>query len=67
MKGKIKFYDETKGYGFIERDDGEADCFVHQSGLEDPNMRLVEGEAVEFDVEQGERGPKAVKVRKVSE
>ena len=65
MKGKVKFFDETKGYGFIERDDGKPDCFVHQSGLKN-NERIAEGDSVEFDVEQGERGPKAINVKKAS-
>jgi len=62
MKGKVKFFNEMKGYGFIAAEDGK-DYFVHQTGILD-NAALAEGDDVEFEVEQGDRGPKAVKVQK---
>lgn len=60
MKGKVKFYSEEKGYGFIIADDKEY--FVHSSGLSES---IDKNDDVEFDVEQGDRGPKAVHVKKV--
>jgi CspA family cold shock protein len=63
MKGNVKFFNEMKGFGFIVADDGN-DYFVHQSGIND-NVLLKENDPVEFDVEQGDRGPKAVNVVKV--
>jgi cold shock protein len=60
MNGKVKFYNEGKGFGFIEADDGK-DYFVHQTGLNE-GVILRENDAVSFDVEEGDRGPKAVNV-----
>ena len=60
MKGKVKFFNTTKGFGFITADDGK-EYFVHISGLQDTDM-LREGDDVTFEVEQGDRGPKAVNV-----
>jgi CspA family cold shock protein len=60
MKGKVKFFNEMKGFGFITADDGK-EYFVHQSGLKE-GTTISEGDDVTFDVEQGDRGPKAVKV-----
>ena len=62
MNGTVKFFDTTKGYGFIAADDGK-DYFVHMSGLEE-GAEIAEGDSVSFEVEQGDRGPKAVKVTK---
>ena len=61
MKGTIKFFNEKKGFGFIAGEDGK-EYFVHQSGLGE-GVSLHENDAVEFDVEQGDRGPKAVNVK----
>ena len=61
MKGKVKFFNETKGFGFIAGEDGK-DYFVHQSAL-GAGVTLRENDAVEFDSEQGDRGLKAVNVR----
>ena len=60
MKGTVKFFNEMKGFGFIAGDDGK-EYFVHQSALGE-GVRLNEGDAVEFESEQGGRGPKAVNV-----
>jgi CspA family cold shock protein len=60
MKGKVKFFNEMKGFGFIAGEDGE-EYFVHQTGLKE-GVTLNENDSVVFDVEQGERGPKAVNV-----
>jgi cold shock protein len=62
MKGTIKFFNEMKGFGFIAADDGK-EIFVHQSALED-GITLNENDPVTFDVEEGDRGPKAVNVKK---
>jgi len=63
MKGTVKWYDRVKGYGFLQTEDNK-DIFVHRSGLEVSQNELVAGQAVEFEVEQREKGPVAVKVRK---
>ena len=62
MEGKVKFFNEVKGFGFITDVDGK-DYFVHKSGLED-DLTLIENDVVEFSVEKGDRGLKAVKVSK---
>ena len=62
MKGIVKFFNESKGFGFISGEDGK-EVFVHQSALEEGET-LNEGDAITYDVEQGDRGPKAVKVKK---
>ncbi|MCH7761596.1 cold-shock protein [candidate division TA06 bacterium] len=64
-KGKVKWFNETKGYGFIEQDDG-SDVFVHFSAIQDEGFKtLAEGQDVEFEVVAGDKGPKAVNVVKV--
>lgn len=62
MEGKVKFFNATKGFGFITADDGK-EYFVHMTGLKS-GVNLREGDSVAFDVEQGDRGPKAVNVGK---
>ncbi|PIZ52445.1 cold-shock protein [Candidatus Woesearchaeota archaeon CG_4_10_14_0_2_um_filter_33_13] len=62
MKGTVKFFNEMKGFGFITSEDGK-EIFVHQSSLE-AGVTLRENDTVTFDVEQGDRGPKAVNVKK---
>ena len=60
MNGRVKFFNEGKGFGFIAADDGK-DYFVHISGVEDGNP-LEQDAEVSFSVEEGSRGPKAVNV-----
>jgi len=65
-KGKIKWFSDAKGYGFIEREEGE-DVFVHFSAISGDGFRtLAEGQEVEFDVVQGQKGPQAENVTVVS-
>ena len=62
--GTVKWFNDTKGFGFIQRDDGQPDVFVHQSAIQKEGYRsLVEGEKVDFDVEDSDKGPKAANVR----
>jgi len=66
-KGKVKWFNDAKGIGFIANDDGSGDVFVHYTGIASdvPGKKtLKEGDAVEFDVEQNEKGPRAVNVKK---
>jgi len=62
MKGKVKFFNRSKGFGFIAGEDGK-EYFVHTTGLE-AGVELKENDAVTFEIEQGDKGPKAVKVAK---
>lgn len=63
-KGTVKWFDETKGFGFITRENG-GDVFVHYSSIESSGFKsLVEGDSVTFEIEEGEKGPKAVNVTK---
>lgn len=63
-KGKVKWYNETKGFGFIEISEGN-DVFVHRTSLVSQHDGLQEGDEVEFDVERGEKGLAAVNVKVV--
>lgn len=60
-KGTVKFFNETKGYGFIKEDDSGKEYFVHITGLVD---RVGENDDVTFDLEDGKKGQNAVNVRK---
>ena len=63
-KGNVKWFNAEKGFGFIESEDG-GDVFVHFSAIQGDGFKsLDEGQAVEFDTEEGNRGPKAVNVTK---
>ena len=63
-QGTVKWFNAEKGFGFIEREDGE-DVFVHFSAIQSEGFKtLDEGEAVTFDIEEGQRGPQAANVQK---
>ena len=64
IKGKVKWFNPTKGYGFIERDDKEKDVFVHSSAAQAASLELNEGDQLTFDVEDGEKGLSAVNLQK---
>ena len=65
-KGVVKWFNDAKGYGFITPSDGSKDCFAHYSAIQGDGFKsLAEGDAVEFDVEQGGKGPAAIKITKV--
>ncbi|MBI4641705.1 MAG: cold-shock protein [Candidatus Tectomicrobia bacterium] len=63
-QGKVKWFNESKGYGFIEQEEGE-DVFVHFSAIKEEGFKtLKEGQLVEFDIVQGTKGPQAANVVK---
>ena len=67
LNGKVKWFNPTKGFGFIERGDNEKDVFVHISAVKDAGMDgLDEGQEMTFEIEEGPKGPNAVNLQKVS-
>jgi cold shock protein len=65
LQGKVKWFNNSKGYGFIGQDEG-ADVFVHYSAIEGDGFKsLQEGDSVEFEIVQGQKGPQADKVTKL--
>jgi CspA family cold shock protein len=67
IQGTVKWFNGTKGYGFITPDDGSKDLFVHYSEIQNTGgyANLDEGQRVEMSVEQGQKGPQAVRVVKL--
>lgn len=66
MKGKVKWFNDAKGYGFLSREDGEGDVFVHYSAIQMPGRKtLLENDEVEFELASSDKGPKASNVVKV--
>jgi len=66
IKGTVKWFNDQKGFGFITPEDGSKDCFVHHSAIQSQGFRtLSEGDKVEFDVTQGQKGPAAENVTKI--
>jgi len=64
--GAVKWFNDSKGFGFLTRDDGEKDVFVHHSAIQGEGFKtLAEGQRVEFDVVQGQKGPAAENVVKL--
>lgn len=67
MKGKVKWFNSQKGWGFLSPEDGNLDVFVHYSKIDMEGYRnLKDNEEVMFEIEEGEKGPIAVNVRKVA-
>ena len=61
--GTVKWFNETKGFGFITPENGDKDCFVHHSAIQGNGFKtLAEGERVEFDIVQAQKGPAAENV-----
>ena len=67
INGKVKWFNSTKGFGFIERGDNEKDVFVHISAVKDADMDgLDEGQEMTFEIEEGPKGPNAVNLQKLA-
>jgi CspA family cold shock protein len=69
-RGKVKWFNDAKGFGFVTNDDGSGDVFVHYSAIiadKDSHKTLKDGDEVDFEVEQGEKGARATNVKKVQQ
>ena len=67
INGKVKWFNPTKGFGFIERENNEKDVIVHISAVKDAGMDgLDEGQEMTFEIEEGSKGPNAVNLQKMS-
>jgi CspA family cold shock protein len=67
LRGKVKWFNNQKGYGFITKEDGSGDVFVHYSAVQSDGFKsLAEGDSVEFDIVESDKGPKAANVSKVA-
>jgi len=64
INGKVKWFNSTKGYGFIAREDKEKDVFVHSSAAQAANLELNEGDELTFEVTEGQKGPSAINLQK---
>lgn len=65
IQGKVKWYNPTKGYGFIERDDKEKDVFVHSSAAQAASLNLNEGDQLTFEITETQKGNSAVNLQKI--
>ncbi len=63
MKGTVQFFNDLKNFGFIKPDEGGKDLFVHRNDVQGDSLN--EGDRVEFEAEDGQKGPKAVNVKKI--
>ncbi len=66
VRGTVKWFSDTKGFGFVTPDDGSQDVFVHHSAIQGMGFKsLAENDIIEFEVEAGPKGPRAANVTKV--
>jgi CspA family cold shock protein len=64
IKGTVKWFNPTKGYGFIAREDKEKDVFVHSSAAQAADLELNEGDELTFEITEGQKGPSAINLQK---
>ena len=65
INGKVKWFNATKGFGFIAREDNEKDVFVHTSAVKEANLELNEGDAITFDITETPKGNSAINLQKI--